>query len=646
MVAALICYDNEANATRFVCCIYLTSARNDWLERGMKMGTESETNAEKVADVGKSPDSGKGPDGDYRLYHKLKIIAILLGIVIAFLFAVMLFGLVRDRWGQAGAAPKNEADSEYDTKKTEENDGAQNEDLENKEQSESETSEPELWESLPADIPNDNVRNYYEIYVASFYDSDGDGIGDLKGIEMKLDDISDMGFTGIWLMPIMPSPTYHKYDVTDYMSVDPDYGNVDDFSALAKACEQHNIRLIIDLVMNHTSSSHPWFLNATEYLRTLPDGALPDPNECPYVDYYHFSKEKADGTYYPVKGADWYYEGAFWSEMPDLNWDNEAVLGEMLRIEDYWMGLGADGFRLDAVKHFEAQDRERNKEIIATLFEHGVSSNPDFYMVSEVWSSGEEIRDYYESGTPSFFNFPMSSAEGILEKCARGQAGTAERLVDQLISLEEQYGDANPEYIDAPFLTNHDMARVANNLQSDPVALKMAAACLLSMKGSPFVYYGEEIGMKSKGEKDENKRIAMKWSDEQAEGMCDDPEGADRGIESAFPGWEEQRTDPDSLLNTYRKLLHLRNSYPEIGRGMSHKVAEVSDEYTAGLIREWEDRKIGILYHVGEEPLSIDLTGTAFSGMELCGEVCAEGGSCRMENGRIELPPRTVCYLK
>ena len=146
---------------------------------------------------------------------------------------------------------------------------------------------------------DDNYRSCYEVFVYSFYDSNGDGIGDLKGLTERLDYINDgdpstdtdLGCTGIWLMPIMPSPSYHKYDVTDYMDIDPQYGTMEDFKAFLEAAHQRGIDVIIDFVMNHTSSDHPWFQEASGYLRGLEAGAEPDLAACPYVDYYNFSLE-------------------------------------------------------------------------------------------------------------------------------------------------------------------------------------------------------------------------------------------------------------------------------------------------------------------------------------------------------------------
>ena len=147
-------------------------------------------------------------------------------------------------------------------------------------------------ESEKLNIIDDNYRNYYEIYVHSFYDSNEDGIGDLNGVTQKLDYLKDLGINGIWLMPIMPSPTYHKYDVVDYMDIDSEYGTMEDFDKLVEECHKRGINIIIDMVMNHSSSQNEWFVKACDYLRTLKEGEEPDKNVCPYVSYYNFSKEK------------------------------------------------------------------------------------------------------------------------------------------------------------------------------------------------------------------------------------------------------------------------------------------------------------------------------------------------------------------
>ncbi|MCM1105529.1 MAG: alpha-amylase family glycosyl hydrolase [Blautia sp.] len=493
-------------------------------------------------------------------------------------------------------------------------------------------------------IIDDNYRNYYEIFVYSFYDSDGDGTGDLQGVIQKLDYIEEMGFNGIWLMPIMPSPTYHKYDVTDYENIDPVYGDLEDFKQLTEACHERGIRLVIDLVMNHSSSEHPWFTQACDYLISLPEGQEPDLSVCPYVDYYHFTTEQVNSTYYGVPGVNWWYEGAFWSEMPDLNLESEALRAEFEKIADFWIELGVDGFRMDAALHFEENDTTANNEILHWLYSYCLEKNPDFYMVSEVWANAATIADYYGSATPSMFNFDAGSAEGKLISAARN--GKMSSLVQAMLDYQEDFSAENPQYIDAPFLTNHDMGRVANSVVSDPDKLKLAAGLLMMMNGSPFVYYGEEIGMKSSGTEDENKRLPMYWSDTDTTGITKGPAGSVGAPLSSLPSWEEQRADTDSLLNYYERALRLRNENPEIARGTVEKVESLCDGAQAAITKNYMDNTIGIVYNVSGEEITISLEGTVLSDMSIRGYLTLHQEKVSLEGQKLVLPPGSICILK
>ena len=363
-------------------------------------------------------------------------------------------------------------------------------------------------------VIDDNYRTYYEVFVYSFYDSDGDGIGDLKGLTENLDYINDgdpatdtdLGCNGIWLMPVMPSTTYHKYDVTDYEAIDPEYGTMDDFTTLVDECHKRGINVIIDFVMNHTSSQHEWFQTAYQYLQGLPKGAEPDASECPYVDYYNFSKEKLGG-YYPVEGTDWYYEAQFWSEMPDLNWDNEMLKTEFEQIVQFWLDLGVDGFRLDAVKEFYSGADEKNIAVLTWFNDMVKSKKEDAYLVGEAWNDYNVYAKYYQSGMDSFFDFTFADKDGIIADTVKGING-ASAYGKSLVNTQELYGSYSDTYIDAPFYTNHDMARSAGYYSGDysEAQTKLGNAMNLLMSGSAFLYYGEELGMKGSG-KDENKLL-------------------------------------------------------------------------------------------------------------------------------------------
>ena len=505
-----------------------------------------------------------------------------------------------------------------------------------------------IGEDYPYDqelqIIDDNYRNYYEIFVYSFYDSDGDGIGDLNGVTQQLDYIQDMGFNGIWLMPVFQSTTYHKYDTTDYLTIDSEYGTTEDMQNLIEECHKRGIRIILDFVMNHTSSQHLWFTQACEYLQQLPQGQEPDETECPYVGYYHFSEEQKS-DYYQVKGTDWYYEGVFWSEMPDLNLENQALRAELEQIAQYWIRMGIDGFRMDAAMHFEENDTTANTEILNWFYQYCISQNPEFYMVSEVWANEATIADYYASSTPSMFNFDLADKEGKLIKAARGTY-KAENLVQAMLKYQTDYTDKNPDYIDAPFITNHDMGRAANALRNDEDDLKIAGGLLMTLSGNPFVYYGEEIGMSSSGTKDENKRLALIWSDSDKTGMTKGPEGADNGIVSAFAGVKEQQTDDDSILNYYKRAIRLRNENPELARGKIAIIDSLCDGHQAVITKEWEGSTIGVVYNTSDEDMEIDLKGSAVENMLIRGYLTLHGEAVTLGERVLKMPAKSICILK
>ena len=497
---------------------------------------------------------------------------------------------------------------------------------------------------------DDNYRNYYEIFVYSFYDSDGDGIGDLNGVTEKLDYVADLGCNGIWLMPIMPSPTYHKYDVIDYKEVDPEYGTLDDFRNLTKAAHEKGIRVIIDFVINHSSSKNAWFKQACDYLKTLGENDTPNPEDCPYVEYYHFSREKVNSTWYKVNGSDFFYEGQFWSEMPDLNLANEELRRELESVADLWIDAGVDGFRMDAPLHFEEGDSAFNCEVLSWLYEYCKSKNPDFYMVSEVWDSKSSIETYYElSKTPSFFNFPTSQMEGSILSTVMGNM-PADKFMTIMVGYQNDYKSGNPDYIDAPFITNHDQGRPCNILQSDPDAMKFAGGLLCTMSGNPFIYYGEEVGMKSKGNKDENKRLPMNWSLGDIEGKTKGPKDADKGIEQSFPGVDEQAKDPDSIYNYYKRALAMRNTFPEIARG-EEKVLSASSGMQAIMSKEYEGSVILIAVNSAKKPAEFDIKSAssevgAKEGLEVAYSLTLHGDEIEINDGVLSMPERSICVLK
>ena len=436
-------------------------------------------------------------------------------------------------------------------------------------------------------VKDDDYRTTYEIFVYSFCDSNGDGIGDLNGIRSKLDYIQDLGFDAIWLTPVHPSSTYHKYDVDDYYAIDPAFGTMEDYEALLAECHERGIRVYMDLVLNHTSDDNAWFKAAVDYLHELPSGWEPDTSYCKYYDYYNFTRQSADG-YAPVEGTEWYYEARFWSEMPDLNLSSEAVRGEIRSILEYWLGKGVDGFRLDAVTYYINGNPDANVEFLRFLTEAGRSIKADCYFVGEAWTGRNEIAKLYESGIDSLFDFPFSGNEGFIANIVRGNYKASDYVKGMLLA-QEAFSAANPDYVDAPFYTNHDMARSAGYYGADegPVT-KMAYAMSLFMSGNSFVYYGEEIGMKGAG-KDENKRVPMYWSDDPKDpDMCAGPPDMDE-MPMKFAPAKAQREDGLSLWTWFREVIRVRNAFPAIARGRTEGADSISDDNVAAFFRRYAE---------------------------------------------------------
>lgn len=381
---------------------------------------------------------------------------------------------------------------------------------------------------------------FYEIFPASFNDSNNDGVGDLKGIIEKLDYLDHLGVKNIWLTPIHPSPTYHKYDVLDYYGIDAQFGTIADFKNLIAQANKHDIGIIIDLVLNHTSSKHPWFIKAKDaFLNNRCDQVV-------YCQYYNFSTKPKAG-YTKIKDG-YYYEARFWSEMPDLNLDSPLLRKEIQKIVDYWLDLGVKGMRLDAVLYYYQNDIKRNNEFVSWLNKVIKAKKADAFLVGEVYSNNDIVEKHYRSGIDSLFDFDSSGPNGLITQAIASKNG--QFLSHQLI---EKYTRIN--FKSSIFLSNHDQGRSGGFLNTLDKQ-KLAGAIYLLSPAIPFIYYGEEIGMLGSG-KDENKRLAMKW------GNNNDPKNPINSTYNIVPktNVKEALKDPNSLLNHYIKIIRLRNTY-------------------------------------------------------------------------------------
>ncbi len=477
----------------------------------------------------------------------------------------------------------------------------------------------------------------YEVFVASYADSDQNGIGDLNGLAQKIPYIKQLNVDALWLMPIHPSPSYHKYDVTDYYGIDPDYGNIGDFFSLAKELKKSNIKLILDLVINHSSDRHPWFLSAAKSLSIEPCGK----ETCPfkelcrahnhYVNYYMFTR--GNGQHKVPNTQDWYYLGNFGSHMPDFNLDDDNLRRELLSIARFWLENGADGFRLDAVIHYYEQNSEKNISFLSWFTQNLKQIKTDVYLVGEAWSDENTILNLYSSGIDSLFDFSLAGSDGRIVKAIRNKDGAG--LSEYLAKRYNNINEANPSARNAPFLSNHDMGRIAGTLMRKDQQIKQAAALYLTLPGVPFIYYGEELGLTGSG-KDENKRLPMLWN---GENICSAPKGADQQ-QKQKAGVKEQEKDPDSILNFYKKLLSVRSEQHEFSYGKLQNIDTGLNSIAAWEI-SFEKSRISVYHNLSKLELELNVNA---------GELIYSGdtgsGEPALENYVLTMPPSSCCIIR
>lgn len=412
---------------------------------------------------------------------------------------------------------------------------------------------------------NPQTGVYYSLFTRSFADSDGDGIGDLNGIISKLDYLEGLGISGVWLLPIFASHSYHGYDVDDYYEVNSQYGTLQDFERLCSECSKRGIAVILDMPLNHSSVHNQWFIDSTNpksprrswYRWT--DGRDPEINLKAQA-WNHKVWNELGGSY---------YSGLYYHGMPDFNHDNPQVRAEFKNILKFWLDRGASGFRFDAANHlYDAQKipasvrdgQERAVAFWAEMRDFVLAQKPGAFMVGEVWDTAG-VRADYMRGLPSTFHFDLGAK---IIAAVKSKSASNNALAKGLANDFEAAAAKNPNFVDAPFLTNHDQNRFALQFKNDADSIKLAASMYLFLPGVPFVYYGEEIGMNG-AKPDEQIRTPFVWS----------AAGADKAqtkwIESKYNAKtipaDKQDADKNSVLNFYKKAIAFRTQNAACFRG-------------------------------------------------------------------------------
>lgn len=498
---------------------------------------------------------------------------------------------------------------------------------------------------------------FYEVQVRAFCDSNGDGKGDLAGLTSKLDYLQALGVDTIWMLPIFPSPLRDDgYDVADYTSIHSHFGDLEDFKALLEAAHARGLRVLVELVVNHTSDQHPWFQ------------ASRDPNHpehAKYRDWYVWSDtddqyrgvriifldtEPSNWSYDPVRGQ--YFWHRFFSHQPDLNYDNPEVQRAMLKAVQYWIDLGVDGFRVDAPPYLIEREGTSCENLPEThayckrLRAFVDAYAPGTFLLSEANMWPEDVIEYYGDGDEFHMNFHFPLMPRIFMALAKQDRSDIEAIMARTPALPEgcQWGT---------FLRCHDeltlemvtlddrkfmwdfyapearmrlnlgiRRRLAPLLQNDRAAIEVANSMLLTFVGSPVLYYGDEIGMGDNiwlNDRD-GVRTPMQWNAGPNAGFSEAPVEAlfIPLIDDEVFGYQRvnvaaQEADPDSLLNRMRTLLKVRKQYPVFGRG-NMALLDAAPHSVLAYRRDYDGETFVVVNNLAPEAVSVTLPLAGFEG--------------------------------
>jgi len=486
---------------------------------------------------------------------------------------------------------------------------------------------------------------FYELNVRAFFDSNSDGYGDLPGVTMKLEYLQDLGVDAIWLLPIYPSPLLDDgYDIADYYDIHPDYGDLEDFKTLIDAAHQRGMKVITDLVLNHTSDQHPWFQAARQG------------QDNPYHDYYVWSDDDqkyADARiiFLDTEESNWawdesaqrYYWHRFYSSQPDLNYDNPDVRAEMLKIARFWLDLGVDGFRADAVPYlFERENticenlpetHAYLKELRSFIDQH----YPGRIMLCEANQWPQDVRQYFGDGDEFHMGFHFPLMPRIYMALGKSDVQPLEWALDHTPNIPE-----NTQW--CIFLRNHDeltlemvteaerqwmweqyapeprmrlnlgiRRRLAPLLENDRRLIELSYSLLFTLPGSPILYYGDEIGMGDNIKLPDRNgvRTPMQWENSPQAGFSTAPANmlyapviSSTWFEPGNINVADQIRDSGSLLNTIKDMIKARKSHPALGTGKfswASGLPIISPNPIAAYFRENQQEKIVIIQNLSSD---------------------------------------------
>lgn len=544
----------------------------------------------------------------------------------------------------------------------------------------------------------------YEIYVRSFNDSNGDGVGDLRGIIEKIDYLEQLGVTAIWLSPIFDSPNRdYGYDVVDYRGIHPEYGTMEDFEELLDLFHERNIRLVMEIVPNHTSSDHPWFQEALKG------------KDNPYRDYYIWRPGSEEGgppnnwtsflgdsswKYHEETGE--YYLHTYAWHQADLNWENPKVRDEICEVLDFWLEKGVDGFRIDTAnilskdKSFpDTEDTERIQgsgepfykngprihEYLREMHKKAFSRYPIFTMGEASEVDTEDVEDFTLPGRKELDLILMIEASKICDDSEDMWQSRPWKLTHMKAVMRKWLKDLHPEAWIGMYLSNHDHVRMVSYLGDDEehreASAKMLSVFLMTLRGTPNLLQGEELGMtnahffnsiddikeqqalayyklmvEERGEDKEtilrrvlhknrdHSRTPMQWTDEPGAGFTTGSPWQRINPNKAEINAQEQEQNPDSVLNVYRRMIRLRRNHPVLTLGTYEPVLE-EDERIYAYVREDDKERWLVVLNFSKTPTEVELPSDLRDALKTaeCAVCSDESRIDELASGKTKIEP-------
>ncbi len=507
-----------------------------------------------------------------------------------------------------------------------------------------------------------NKTVFYQIYIRGFYDSNGDGLGDIQGVIEKLDYLEELGVGGLWLMPLFRAPTDHKYFSSDYFMVDPEYGTNEDLEELVQEAHKRGIQVIIDFMVNHTSVKHPWFHASTRAYTQVKEGRETIERQ-PYLDYYHWAwnddiRTKTPETYtidgeldetrlknwkqaYSITGEP---VGKYYSrfvDAPDLNYDNPVVREEIKKVGRFWLEeIGVDGFRLDAARHIydcengQAVTEDHRNYIWWSEFCADMKAvKPDCLIIGEIWSNPKVMASYLKTGLDSVFDFALGDT---IRKSVK--EGSDQGILKVIEDMNAMCRPVNEDFVNSTFLENHDFPRLMTLLEDDESMVRLAVSILLTLPGRPFIYYGDELGLRN------DKHLiwmAMPWDDPGEDSGQTSWMASDKQFLDGIRPLTVQSKDPDSLQQHFKGLIQLRNCTPELSSGEIRAVDLENTELLSYVLNTDNESSL-VIHNLSEEVHSIDQSN--IPGFEKV--VYSTAQSMGLKEGKFTVPGRGTVVLQ